>query len=270
MPKIAKDRMEENQRRIMAAALELFTKQGFHGTNIREIAEKVGVSTGAIYTYYSSKEAIFEALVRSYRARTDQWLQHTCATLKSPLSKNDLKRLAAEVRTLLYSDPRYLLLIYIDVVEFQNQHFTETFRNVPENFRRLMGPALRGTTQDAGWRGEDPAIALASIYLSFFTSASVERLYRGNRHLGVSDEQAAERFVRILCNGLWNEEDDAGADKSSPEARTKRQIEALQQPVRERIELMRLLSGRMWNSPPDIPVGDSPAKAEPLLFVPQI
>src|SRR5262249_61984483 len=108
MPKIAKDRMEENQRRIMAAALELFTKAGFNVTIIREIAEKVGVSTGAIYTYYSSKEAIFEALVRTYRARTDRWLQRTCTGLKNPLSKSDLKRFAADVRTLLYEDPRYL------------------------------------------------------------------------------------------------------------------------------------------------------------------
>jgi AcrR family transcriptional regulator len=48
-------------------ALELFTRQGFHGTNIREIARLADVSQGAIYTYYASKEAIFEGLARSYR-----------------------------------------------------------------------------------------------------------------------------------------------------------------------------------------------------------
>ncbi len=273
MPKITQDRIEENQRRIQAAALKLFTKQGFHGTNIREIAEKVGVSTGTIYTYYPSKEAVFESLVQSYRAHKDNWLRQTCATLKSPLSKDDLKRLAAEVRSLLYGDPEYLLLIYIDVVEFQNQHFTETFRDVPEQFRRLMGPVLRKARQNDSWRGEDPAFVLASVYLYFFTYAGIEKLYHGNRHLGVSDEQAAQRFVNLLCRGLWNSGLDAGSGKgreSAAENLTKRQIEALQQPVRDRIDLMRLLSGRLWSSPPDIPSGDSQAKAEPMLFVPKI
>src|SRR5215469_16014337 len=93
VPRIAKDRIEENQRRIMAAALKLFTKQGFHGTNIREIAQKIGVSTGAIYTYYPGKEAIFESLVQSYRGRMNEWLRKTCAALKSPLSQHDLRRL---------------------------------------------------------------------------------------------------------------------------------------------------------------------------------
>jgi len=273
VPKIAQDRIEENQRRIMAAALDLFTKQGFYGTNIREIAAKVGVSTGAIYTYYPSKEAIFEALVQSYRAHKDNWLRQTCATLKSPLSKDDLKRLAAEVRSLLYSDPEYLLLIYIDVVEFQNQHFAETFRDVPEQFRRLMGPALRKARQDGSWRGEDPAFVLASVYLHFFTYAGIEKLYHGNQHLGVSDEVAAERFANLLCRGLWASGPSASSNNgrgSGPEGYTKRKIEMLHQPVRDRIDLMRLLSGRLWSSPPDIPSGDSQTKAEPMLFVPKI
>lgn len=273
MPKIGKGRIKENQRRIMEAALKLFATQGFHGTNIREIAERVGISTGAIYTYYPGKEAIFESLVRTYRARVDQWLKRTCASLTSPLSKSDLKRLAAEVREMLYADPEYLLLIYIDVVEFQNQHFAETFRNVPEQFRRLMGPVLRQTKQEAGWRGEDPAVVLASVYLYFFTYASIEKLYRGNRHLGVSDEQAADRLADLLCRGLWSSRSDAAIARSQENAaehRSKRQIEALQQPVRDRIDLMRLLSGRLWSSPPDIPRDDSKAKAEPMLFVPKI
>jgi len=273
VPKIAKDRIEENQRRIMAAALKLFTKQGFHGTNIREIAEKVGVSTGAIYTYFPSKEAIFEGLVRSYRAHKDNWLRQTCATLRSPLSKDDLKRLAAEVRSLLYGDPEYLLLIYIDVVEFQNQHFAETFHDVPEQFRRLMGPVLRKARQDDSWRGEDPAFVLASVYLHFFSYASIEKLYHGDRHLGVSDEEAAERFVNLLCRGLWNsglDNGSGGGRDGVEENHTKRQIEILHQSVRDRIDLMRLLSGRLWSAPPDVPSGDSQAKAEPMLFVPKI
>lgn len=103
--KIAKDRIEENQRRIEAAALNLFTKQGFHGTNIREIAERIGVSTGTIYTYYPSKEAIFESLVRGYRSRVDAWRRQACAKLKNPLAPDDLTALAAEIRTLLAGDP---------------------------------------------------------------------------------------------------------------------------------------------------------------------
>lgn len=272
MPKIAQDRIARNQRRIEAAALKLFTRQGFHGTNIREIAEKIGVSTGAIYTYYPSKEAIFASLVRSYRARIDAWRRGVCASLKNPVSKRDLKSFAAEVLKLVTRDPEYLLLLYIDVVEFQNQHFTETFHDVPEQFRRMLGARLRRSKQHSGWKGPDPAFVLASAYLYFFTYAGVERLYHGNRHLGMSDGQAAERFAEMLCGGLWREERGAseGIGKRSVSNLSPAQIQALHKPALDRIGLMRLLSGRLWTSPPDIPTDGSQSKSEPMLFVPQL
>ncbi len=270
MPRIAKDRMEENQRRIQAAALKLFTKQGFHGTNIREIAEETGVSTGAIYTYYPSKEAVFESLVQGYRARKDEWLKEMTAGLKAPLSKDNLKALASGIRDMLYRDPEYLLLIYIDVVEFQNQHFAETFRDVPEQFRRLLAPALRRTKEDSSWMGQDAAFVLASVYLYFFTYAGIERLYQGNRHLGISDEQAADRFAHILCRGLWNSAPEGHlAASANGTGNRKREIKALHRQARERIDLMRLLAGRLWSTPPDT-TEDSQAKATPMLFVPNV
>ncbi len=272
MPKIAKVRIEENQQRIEAAALTLFTRQGFHGTNIREIAEQAGISTGAIYTYYPSKEAIFASLVRSYRSRTDAWRKRVCALLKDPLSTKDLKALAAEIHLLIRDDPQYLLLIYMDVVEFNNQHFAETFSDVPGQFRALLGPDLDKVRQQSGWRGQDPAFVLASIYLYFFTYAGIETLYRGNRHLGVSDEQAAERFAGLIAGGLWRmtpgNSDPARA--RGREALTIRQMQAVQKPARDRIDLMRLLSGRLWSSPPDVASNGSRAKSDPMLFVPRI
>lgn len=270
MPKIAQDRIARNQRRIEAAALKLFTRQGFHGTNIREIAEKIGVSTGAIYTYYPSKEAIFASLVRGYRARIDQWRRGVCANLKNPVSRHDLKSFAGEILKLVSRDPEYLLLLYIDVVEFQNQHFTETFHDVPEQFRRMLGPRLRKAKQNPAWQGPDPAFVLASAYLYFFTYAGVEKLYHGNRHLGVSDDQAADRFAELLCGGLWKADEPEKSRQGSTANLSPAQIHALHKPALDRIGLMRLLSGRLWTSPPDIPTDGSQAKTEPMLFVPQL
>jgi len=66
--KLLKGRSQDKRRRIEAAALALFTTQGFHGTNNREIAKRAGVSTAAIYTHYPSKEALFTGLVEQHRA----------------------------------------------------------------------------------------------------------------------------------------------------------------------------------------------------------
>src|SRR4030067_297612 len=50
------------RRRILAAALRLFSRNGFHGTSIRVLARSVGLTEAAIYYHFPSKRAIVQAL----------------------------------------------------------------------------------------------------------------------------------------------------------------------------------------------------------------
>src|SRR4030065_1812003 len=50
------------RRRILAAALRLFSRNGFHGTSIRGLARSVGLTEASIYYHFPSKRAIVEAL----------------------------------------------------------------------------------------------------------------------------------------------------------------------------------------------------------------
>lgn len=50
---------------ILAAALASFKERGFAGARLDDVAAKAGVTKGTIYLYYSNKEELFEAVVRS-------------------------------------------------------------------------------------------------------------------------------------------------------------------------------------------------------------
>lgn len=204
MPKIRQDRMEENQRRIETAALALFTKQGFHGTNIREIAEKAQVSTGAIYTYYPTKEALFVNLVQNYELRMKPLRDQMFNNIQMPFSKRDITKLASQIRSIVYDNADYWLLMYIDVIEFKNQHFAQAFQGLVEKIRRRVGPHLNEARRQKGWCGKDPAFVFASIYMYIFEYFLIEKLFQGNHHLGVSDEEAIEGFVELFSHGIWS------------------------------------------------------------------
>lgn len=51
------------QKNILNAGKREFLKRGFRGASLRTIVREAGVTTGAFYGYYSSKEALFNALV---------------------------------------------------------------------------------------------------------------------------------------------------------------------------------------------------------------
>lgn len=47
---------------ILMAALRLFSRNGYEGTSMRDIAGEVGISQGAIYKHFAGKEALLEAI----------------------------------------------------------------------------------------------------------------------------------------------------------------------------------------------------------------
>ena len=54
--------------RIQQAAMEEFTEKGFQGASLRQIVKQAGVTTGAFYGYFSSKEALFASIVEPHAA----------------------------------------------------------------------------------------------------------------------------------------------------------------------------------------------------------
>jgi AcrR family transcriptional regulator len=61
-------RSEETRTKIMAAAVKLFSTRGFSAAAVDDICKAAGISKGAFYHHFESKQALFLALL-------DSWLQ---------------------------------------------------------------------------------------------------------------------------------------------------------------------------------------------------
>jgi len=57
------ERVEDRRGEILRVALGLFASKGIEGAGLREIAGRIGVSQPALYHYFSSKEALVDAVI---------------------------------------------------------------------------------------------------------------------------------------------------------------------------------------------------------------
>src|SRR3954453_11703468 len=62
-------RGERTLRKILDAAREEFGDRGFSDSSIVGITQRAGVALGTFYSYFDSKEALFQALVRDMSAQ---------------------------------------------------------------------------------------------------------------------------------------------------------------------------------------------------------
>jgi TetR/AcrR family fatty acid metabolism transcriptional regulator len=59
------DRQADRRGQILAAAVKVFAKKGFHASRVGDVAEEAGVAYGLVYHYYKSKEDLLETIFRT-------------------------------------------------------------------------------------------------------------------------------------------------------------------------------------------------------------
>ena len=62
-------RAEATRRRILDSAVDLFSELGYGETGLADVLARAGVSKGAFYYHFDSKEAVAVAIIEDYRSR---------------------------------------------------------------------------------------------------------------------------------------------------------------------------------------------------------
>jgi AcrR family transcriptional regulator len=170
---------------------------------MRKIAARAGTSLGNLYNYYPTKEAILGSIISKYQRVVDDKLKSMFDQISDPLSPDGLKSFARLVKQMVNENHEFWLLMYIDVLEFENEHFRKMFENLAQKLRRRFAKSFDELRRSGALHeGVDPAIGFTAAYMQFFNYFIVEKLFGGNRHLGVSDEQAISRLTDIYSRGL--------------------------------------------------------------------
>jgi len=216
MPKLSEKAVERKKGQIEDAAKQLFIRQGFHATSMRNISARAGTSLGNLYNYYPTKEAILGSIISKYQQVVDDRLRSIFDEIEDPLNPDDLKRFARLVKQMVNEHHEFWLLMYIDVLEFENQHFRKMFENLAQKLRhRFAKPFAELKRSGALHDGVDPAIGFTAAYMQFFNYFIVEKLFGGNLHLGISDEQAINSLTDIYSRGILRSQDKRSSGKAA-------------------------------------------------------
>src|SRR3982750_1784396 len=144
-------RGERTLRKILDAAREEFGERGFAESSIVAITQRAGVALGTFYTYFDSKEAVFQALVNDMSA---QVRDHVAPAFGGAADALDGERRALESFLRFARKHRDVYRI-IDEAEFvepraYREHYETTSHRIAARFRaaREKGEMRRDLTDD--------------------------------------------------------------------------------------------------------------------------
>jgi AcrR family transcriptional regulator len=200
MPQLLPETVAAVREKIESGALEHFVRQGYAGTTTRQIATKAGLTAGAIYSHYPSKEALFAAVTRRSQQALSSDDNPIIQVLRRQRFPFDLLELAAAIRDLVRDHRDYWLLWYVDVIEFGGSHFQPML--APQVMLRL--PELQERFDELRREGSlkiPPETAFIMIYMQLFNYFIVEQIFGGNQHFGVAEDQAVGAIVDTFLQG---------------------------------------------------------------------
>ncbi len=169
---------------------------------MRAIASASGLSVGNLYHHFSNKEEIFQRLIDQYWERvTDPSMRLNQLFAKADFP-DDLEEMAAAIEEVVEAFKPYILLIYVDVIEFEGRHIHAFYEGMAGRFEAAYSEKFR-RRQAAGDFGEgDPMVAVMVATRWLFYFYTVEKCFGVPMHLGMSPRTMRTEFIRLLRYGL--------------------------------------------------------------------
>jgi len=137
MPKLKPDTQRARREHILDAAERCFAKSGFHRCTMQDICKAAEVSPGALYVYFSSKEALIAGIAERNRA-------DFAARFSELADSGDLVQALQRVAQHYFVDEpvhKQLMCLEIGMESTRNPQVGEIYRSVDE-FCRTSFEAL--------------------------------------------------------------------------------------------------------------------------------
>ena len=204
MPRAVQEatRSEVSVTRVYEAALRLFSSQGFGATSMRRIAAESGLSVGNLYHHFANKEEIFQRLIDQYWEEVlDPALRLNQIFARADFP-DDLEEMAGAIEEVVDRFAPHILLVYVDVIEFQGRHIRSFYEGMAKRFEAAYGERLRERRRAGEFGDVDPMIAVMVATRWLFYFYTVEKCFGVPMHFGMSPDKAVEEFGRLLRYGL--------------------------------------------------------------------
>jgi len=187
---------ERTKAKVERAALDLFRKNGYHGTSMRAIAQNAGMAVGGIYNHFSSKEEIFRSVLLEFHLYKD-----VIPALREAQGDTleEFVRDAAGKMVKGFGQPLdFINLIFIELVEFNGRHIPELFQLI---YPQLVEFGQRFIQKSEQLRPIPLAVLLRSFIGLFFSYVMTGLILSEQMPKEVQDH-AFDDFVDIYLHGI--------------------------------------------------------------------
>lgn len=198
----------DGEKRILEAAADLFSAQGFDAVSVQRIAEKANVCKATVFHHFPNKQALYLAVVKQACFNIGEVLESLSE--ESCKSVKPLRAFASTHLMHLFEQEHIFRLVLREMTQGNEERGQALAVEVfGDNFSRLMELIRIGQKEGvlrADMEAADAATAIVGLNVFLFESWSVLQHLPGT-HFS-SPERSGEKLLRLLLLGMIARQDD--------------------------------------------------------------
>lgn len=165
----------QTRQRLLLAAGEVFAQRGYDRASLDDVAAAAGLTKGAVYSSFASKDDLFYALMRE---RIDERLALVTEAVERQTTVSDMTRDAGSGLAQLMSSQRdwHLLFIEFWARAVRDPELHDEFARERRSVRGLVAQFLEARAAEAGVNLPAPAEQLAVAVLALSNGIAIEHL----------------------------------------------------------------------------------------------
>ena len=188
-PKTARGKRTRDK--LLRAAEIEFGEKGFHEAGVSGITYRAGVALGTFYTYFESKDEIFQALVSFMSRRTRRWIAERVADAPDRMTA-ERKGLEAYIEFARLHKGIYRIISEAEFVanDAYREHYTSFARAYEDNLRVAgeNGEIREGDYETWSWAIMGMAVTLGMRYTQWDDDMPISRI--------------ADTVADLIANGI--------------------------------------------------------------------
>lgn len=192
------------KQRILDEALTLFAENGYDGTGVDLIAERVGIKGPSLYKHYKGKEEILNALIDAAEERYEEYFGSEKHIGKLPQSREEFIKVTMERISFTMRDPviRKTRMLLVQE-QFRNERISEvTTRHQLDGIQRMFAKIIKGMMDEGIVKNDDPELLAVEL-----TAPAVLQIARSDRQPQYEEEcmEYIEKHLRHFCKVYMRE-----------------------------------------------------------------
>ena len=146
--------------RILDESLTLFSENGYNGTGVEQIAEKVGIKAPSLYKHFKGKEDILNVLIDSAEEHYEESFGSERHIGEIPESREDFVRATMDRIAFTMHDPMIRKIRKFLVQEqFRNERLAKiTTRHQLVGIQKMYEKIIEGMMKSGMFIHDDPAL----------------------------------------------------------------------------------------------------------------